>query len=116
MPATRRGRRPWGRGESQIERFAPFRGTLADGPDRLAACLEFDAEADRAGERLGSYAMLRAAEDQADSRGQRMMSRFTQVASRMAQAASFIQPEILAVPAGMVDFLGDPALAPTACG
>ena len=99
--------------ETQSERFAAFRGTLADSPDRLAACLEFDSEADRAGERLGTYAMLRAAEDQADSHCQRMVSRFTQVASRIAQASSFIQPEILAVPAERMDgFLDDPTLAP----
>ena len=99
--------------ERQIDRFAAFRGTLAESPKTLAACLEFDSEADRAGERLGTYAMLRAAEDQSDSHCQRMSSRFTQIASRMAQASSFIQPEILAVPAEKMEaFLRDPELAP----
>ena len=86
LTATRRGKTRFCAWEKQSERFAAFRGTLADSPDRLAACLEFDSEADRAGERLGTYAMLRAAEDQADSHCQRMVSRFTQVASRIAQA------------------------------
>ena len=50
-----------------IPRFARFRGTLAEGPKQLAACLKFDEEFDRAGERLGTYAFLRTAEDQASS-------------------------------------------------
>ena len=51
------------------------------------------------GERLGNYAFLKTAEDVGESKYQRMHGRFMAVASRAAQAASFIRPEILAIPA-----------------
>lgn len=82
-----------------IPRFAKFRGTLGDGAKQLAACLKFDEEFDRLGERIGVYAYLKAAEDQANSDSQRMRGRVQNVASEAAQAASFIRPEILAIPA-----------------
>jgi oligoendopeptidase F len=76
-----------------------FRGTLDDGAKQLAACLKFDEEFDRLGERIGVFAYLKAAEDQANSASQRMRGRVQNVASEAAQAASFIRPEILAIPA-----------------
>jgi oligoendopeptidase F len=54
---------------------------------------------DRAGERIGSYASLKAAEDVANSQYQRMVGRFQHAATRAGEAASFIRPEILAIPA-----------------
>jgi oligoendopeptidase F len=81
-----------------IPGFAKFRGTLADSAKQLAACLKFDEEFDRLGERLGTYAYLKTAEDQANSTYQRMKGRHQHAASEAAQAASFIRPEILAIP------------------
>ncbi|MCH8841128.1 MAG: oligoendopeptidase F [Planctomycetes bacterium] len=60
--------------------------------------IEFDANFDRQAERLGAYASLKTTEDTADSEYQRMMGRYQHVASEAAQAASFIRPEILAIP------------------
>ena len=74
------------------------RGTLGDDAETLAACLKFDEEFDRAGERLGVYAHLKTAEDTADSRYQRMQGRFINVAGRASEAACYIRPEILAIP------------------
>jgi oligoendopeptidase F len=82
-----------------IPKFGKFRGTLGDSAKQLAACLKFDEEFDRLGERIGVYAYLKAAEDQANSESQRMRGRVQNVASEAAQAASFIRPEILAIPA-----------------
>ncbi|HYO25815.1 MAG TPA: oligoendopeptidase F [Lacipirellulaceae bacterium] len=82
-----------------IPKFARFRGTLADGPKQVAACLKCDEEFDRLGERIGTYAFLRTAEDQGNSTYQRMRGRVQNVASEAAQAASFIRPELLAIPA-----------------
>ncbi len=84
--------------EKQIPRYEKFRGTLGDGPAALAKLFEFDSEFDRAGERLGTYAHLKTAEDMADSRYQRMMGRYEHVATLAAEAASFIRPEILSLP------------------
>src|SRR5207237_10199930 len=79
----------------------------------LAACLEFDIKFDRAGERLGTYAHLKTAEDQADSTYQRMLGRYQHAASNAAQAASYIRPEIMTIPAAkMKKLLAAPQLAP----
>ncbi len=93
--------------------FAAFAGKLAENPQKLAECIEFELDVNRVGERLGVYAMLKTSEDQGNSDYQRMMGRLMQAASQMAQAASFIQPEILAIPSEKLDaFLADPALTP----
>ena len=68
--------------QKQIEGYAAFPGKLAESPQKLAACLQFDLDVDRAGDRLGTYAMLKTAEDQSNSVYQRMQGRFTQTASR----------------------------------
>ena len=89
--------------ERRIPGFQRFRGQLGTDSATLAACLKFDCEVDRLGERLGCYAYLKAAEDQADSRYQAMLARFQNVATRASQAASFIRPEILAIPAAKMN-------------
>ncbi len=83
--------------EKRISRFGKFRGTLGQSAKQLAACLKFDVEFDRVADRLGTYAFLRTAEDTGDSEAQAMLARFTNAASRASQAASFIQPEIMAI-------------------
>ena len=89
--------------ERRIPGFQRFSGRLGTDAATLAACLKFDCEIDRLGERLGCYAYLKAAEDQADSRYQAMVARFQNVATRAGQAASFIRPEILAIPAAKIN-------------
>ncbi len=99
--------------EGRIGEYARFQGKLAEGPDSLAGCLQFDLDLDRVAERLGNYAFLKTAEDVGESKYQRMHGRFLAVASRAAQAASFIRPEILAIPAAkMKPLLDAPLLAP----
>jgi oligoendopeptidase F len=100
------------RWERQIEGYARFQGTLARSAEALAECLKFDEEFDRSGERLGTYAMLKAAEDLGLDKYQRSQGRYLSAASRAGQAASFIRPEILAIPgARMKTFLQSGALA-----
>lgn len=89
----------FGKWEKRIKRYASFRGTLGKSAERLAECLKFDAAFDRLGERLGTFAFLKTTEDTADSAAQRMMGRYQHAASEAGQAASFIRPEILAIPA-----------------
>ncbi len=83
----------------QISKYESFQGKLGDGPEVLAKCFAFDCKFDREGERLGYYAMLKTTQDQADGTYQEMMGRLQSVASRAAQAASYIRPEILAMSA-----------------
>lgn len=84
--------------EKQIKGYAKFPGTLGKSAKQLAACLKFDIKFDRQAERLGTYAFLKTTEDTAASEYQRMMGRYQHVASEASQAASFMRPEILAIP------------------
>jgi oligoendopeptidase F len=86
------------RWEKQVEKFKAFQGTLKTSAEDLAGCLKFDSKFDREGERLGTYAFLKTTEDTANSDYQRMIGRYRHVATLAAQAASFIRPEILAIP------------------
>lgn len=107
----------WERGfaelESRIPGYDEFRGTLGESPASLARCLVYDYDTDRLAERVGCYAFLRAAEDQAENAAQAMLGRFRNVATRASQAASFIRPELLAIAAGKwKSFLADKKLQP----
>ena len=99
--------------EDRIGQFAAYAGTLGSAPERLAACLEHDLAFDREGDRLGTYAHLRASEDQAAAVAQRMVGRFQHVSTRAGEAASFIRPEIMAIePARLAAWMDLPVLAP----
>src|SRR3954470_2137610 len=95
-----------------IDGYARFRGRLGDSADSLAACLDFDAACDRLGDRVQTYAALRESEDTADGAAQAMRAKALTAASKAAQAASYIRPEILAVREDrMAEFLRSAALA-----
>jgi len=99
--------------EARIPTYATFKGRLAQSAQTIADLLAFDYGFDREGEKLGNYAFLKTAEDQGDSRYQRMKGRYTHAATKASEAAAWIRPELLAVvPAAMDAFLADPALAP----
>jgi oligoendopeptidase F len=98
--------------EGQIPQYEKYKGHLADSAEMLAACLRFDAGFDRAGEKLGVYAFLKTAEDQSNSEYQRMRGRYQHVSTKAGEAASFLRPEILAIPDGtMRQFLAERELA-----
>lgn len=93
--------------------YEAFRGQLATGPSALADCLRFDSQLDELAEKLGTYAFLKTAEDQSNSDYQRMIGRFQHAATAAAQAASFIRPEIMAIPGPkMKTLLAAPELRP----
>ncbi|NUQ61734.1 MAG: oligoendopeptidase F [Pirellulales bacterium] len=99
--------------EPRIGQYERFRGKLASSAKVLAECLEFDSDFDRQGERLGTYAFLKTAEDTSNSTYQRMQGRFRNAASRAAQAASYIRPEIMAIDdARMKSLLSAKEIAP----
>jgi oligoendopeptidase F len=98
--------------EARVAGYEEFRGRLGSGPAALADCLKFDTQFERVGERLGTYAYLKTAEDTASSAYQRMIGRYRNVAARASEAASYIRPEIMDVPpATMEEFLKSPELA-----
>jgi oligoendopeptidase F len=85
--------------EKRIGRYAQYRGTLGRSAGDLAACLRCDSDIERRAERLGIYAFLKSSEDQTNSHYQAMVARFQNVATRASEAASYIRPEILSLPA-----------------
>jgi oligoendopeptidase F len=99
--------------EKRIAGYAEFQGKLGDDAETLAACLKFDEDFDRAGERLGTYAHLKTTEDTTNSDYQRMYGRYVNVAGRAAEAASYIRPEILSISnARLKQFLASDILVP----
>ena len=98
--------------EKYIPRYEKFRGQLSKSAAQLAACLKFDSQVERLAERLGNYAYLKSTEDQTNSDYQRMLGRFQNVVTRAGEAASFIRPEIMGIPAAqMKKFMADKKLA-----
>jgi oligoendopeptidase F len=103
--------REFKRWDSEVPGYSAFAGTLADSAQRLAELLEFDIRVDRAGDRLATYAFLKSAEDVSNSKYQDLLGRYRHAATRAGELASFIRPEILAIPARkMARFLGEKEL------
>ncbi len=99
--------------QKEIGGYERFRGKLGESAASLAACLKFDSQFDRLAERLGNYAYLKTAEDQTNSTYQRMLGRYQNMATRAAEAASYIRPEILAISAAKIaKFLEAPEMKP----
>jgi oligoendopeptidase F len=99
--------------DRQIAGYEKFRGKLGEGAKTLAACLKFDSDFDRLADRVGGYAHLRLTEDQAASAAQAMVARFQNLATRASQAASYLRPEILALPKKTLEqYLASKELAP----
>ena len=98
--------------EKKIPQFESFRGTLGKSPESLRACLDFEMEFSKEAERLGSYAFLKSSEDVANTTYQAMIARYTHVATHAEEAASFIVPELHAIPEKKMErFLKSPVLA-----
>ena len=97
--------------EAMIPEFEKYKGTLGNSAADLAACLKFDSSVDRMAEGMGNYTYLKTVEDQSDSNYQRMMGRFQNIATQAGEAASYIRPEILAIPNDkLAEFLKQPEL------
>ncbi len=98
--------------EAKASDYAKFRGTLGQSATALAACLRFDTQFDREGDRLGTYAFLKETEDVSNSKYQGLKGRYIGIASRAAEAASYIRPEVLAIPdETMRAYIASPELA-----
>ena len=99
--------------EKRIPLFRDYVGTLGESAEKLAQCLVFDLEIDREADRLGTYAHLRMSEDTAATPAQRMMGRFQHAATKAGELASFLQPEIIAIQASVLEgWLEEPVLQP----
>jgi len=97
--------------EKRVPEYSRFQGKLASSAEVLAECLNFDNTFERAGDRLGTYAFLKETEDVANSAYQGMKARYVGVAAKAAETASYLRPELNAIPDDVLNkFLEFPAL------
>ncbi|MDZ4859378.1 MAG: oligoendopeptidase F [Candidatus Hydrogenedentes bacterium] len=97
--------------EKMIAGFEKFRGKLGNSAKVLRACYDFETEFEELSERIGTYAHLKSSEDVGNSTYQGMVAQYTWLATRAGEAASFIAPEIQAIPEKKIKaYLKDPAL------
>src|SRR5262245_39903980 len=95
-----------------LDGYGRFRDRLGESVETLAECLQFDTSVDRLGDRVGTYAFLKSSEDVSNSTYQGLKARYIGVASRAGELASYIRPEILAIPdERLAGFIESPALA-----
>jgi oligoendopeptidase F len=98
--------------EKMIDGYLQFRGRLGESAEALAECLRFDTSVDRLGDRVGTYAFLKASEDVSNSTYRGLKARYIGVAARAGEQASYIRPEILAIPdERLAGFIKSPVLA-----
>jgi oligoendopeptidase F len=107
----------WQRGYKKLERMIPrfetFRGKLGRSAKTISTCFDFEVEFETLGERLGVYAFLRSTADVANSHCQGMVAQFTYLATQAGEVASFIAPELQAIPKKkMAAFMKKPILEP----
>ncbi|QDU60041.1 Oligoendopeptidase F, plasmid [Planctomycetes bacterium Pan216] len=86
------------RWSKSFARYEQYRGKLGKSAQTIADCIKLDLQVSRQGERLGVYASLRSSEDKGNDTYQAMLAKLASTGSLAAQASSFIQPELLAIP------------------
>jgi oligoendopeptidase F len=99
--------------EGALVTVTAHRGRLAEGADRLLACLDARDSLMARMQKAYIFASLRNAEDGGDPARQSDLAHAAAVSARVDAAIKFVDTEILALPAGAVQrFLGEqPALA-----
>ena len=84
--------------ENKIPDFEAFKGKLATATI-LLGCLKLEGETGEILGKLSSWASLSKAQDNANADAQARYERISGLYSRYSAATSFVQPEILAIPA-----------------
>lgn len=85
--------------ESAIRDVAGFQGSLGQSTAALKGALELNSQVASTLDRVYVYAHLLRDEDTRDAEGQALAERAARLGTRFAEAASFLEPEILAIPA-----------------
>jgi len=99
--------------EKKLPIYDDFKGTLAQRPDVLLACIEFDHSVGRDMARLYTFAHLKNDEDKTQPDNEGLSQRALNLYTRIGEASSFISPEIGAIPAEQLTaFLDKEAFAP----
>ena len=84
--------------KKEIPRYKGFKGTLGRSAKRLKACLEFSMNVSRQGEKVATYAHLKADEDKTNSLYQGNLDRVKRVLTRLGEAGSYISSELMSIP------------------
>lgn len=84
--------------EKMTEEFASYEGTLSQGAEQLLKVLRLYEEMNLLFERMYVYANQKWHEDTANARYQQMSGEMQIMATKLGQAASWLEPEILAMP------------------
>jgi oligoendopeptidase F len=93
-------------------KLAEWNGCLGKSAASMAACLEFEKSLDLKIERLFHYASLQLSEDSANPDYLARMGQMQNLLTKISEAASFLSPEIQAIPDDkFAEFLEDAALA-----
>jgi len=89
--------------EKRIPEMEAYRGRLAEGPEVLAECLMKSDTLSMTAHRLYVYASLKLDEDNSVGKYQEMRMRIYGLYSKLSQAQSFINPEILKIDEAKLD-------------
>lgn len=84
--------------EGQIGEFAALQGTLSRGGQELLKVLRLYEEMNQVFEKLYVYANQRCHEDTANAKYQQMSGEMQIMGTRLSQAASWLEPELLELP------------------
>ena len=83
--------------QNTYSEITELKGKIGESARSLRDCLEMDKELDLKIERLGHYAGLKGSEDSADAANLARESQFSNLMTQIAEAISFILPEIQAI-------------------
>ncbi len=89
--------------EAQMREFAACRGHLGDSARRFRECAELQGDATRRYLRLVVYANELLSEDTGAAASLELRSRARVLGSKLAEATSFLRPEVLALGAARID-------------
>src|SRR5260370_34610494 len=84
--------------KQEYPRYASFKARVGRSAQDLLEVLEFDKSIDLLGEKLGHYVSLKAAEDSANRDNLARKAEVSSLGTKIREAASFITPEIQAIP------------------
>jgi oligoendopeptidase F len=99
--------------EKSLPKLTACKGTLARSAEQLAQCLATAYELNKQFARVSGYASRMNDADGNDPKGQELVGRVAKLGSKLSEAASFINPEIIAIPPARLKKLqADKALAP----
>ena len=98
--------------ESRINLYADYKGRLKDSVDVFKAAIDFHLSLTRKMERIYTYAHLKSDEDKSNQFYLGLHQRAVSLHTRASESASFITPEIQAIPYDQMDlFMADDSLA-----